>query len=466
MPSSYEFWIKEKETLVECRKENPELFVVPDFPEKEMLQRIGIRYSFPFRPLGYIRFYPEDFVVEEVSRNGEFSAVKINDKEISPPLHFHLGCSLLKIGVSTFDAITLLVNKLQIKTGRITYAGLKDHDALTSQKIVLQDLNPKIFEEIKKIFSSINKKENIQSPLPIFLTNFCIEEKKLLLGDLQGNQFTIFVRTKEMVDKDKFSREIEKIKKSGFLNFYHFQRFGTPRCLNHMIGKLILQGKYEEAVFNFLASSGPQEIPLIKEARQRASNFFGDWEKMKEILEEFPFTFRNEIMFVSYFEENPKSYLESLIFFKELTKIFIYSYVSYLFNRILSFDKEGLKLPEEMPLFLSFDKKDQNIYKFWLESDKVQNFAGNLMPFRFLNLKRRLVKTRIFPKNVLFKILPEGVILSFSLDKGAYATTLLLNLFELKEGLPLPEWVNKKEYDIKEEIGAGSIKEVKEIIKI
>ncbi|MCD6094357.1 tRNA pseudouridine(13) synthase TruD [bacterium] len=450
MLSLSEAQLKEREVLKYYKKNNPNVLITPSLSEKEILSRIGINVSLPIRPQGYIRFYPQDFIVEEISKEGEISKIEPKENVFSPSFPFHLSCDLIKVGLSTFDALNSLADNLQIKLGRISYRGLKDVNAITSQKIAFLDLNCEIFEKIK----------NLSLPY-IFLTNFNIQTKPLLRGDLFGNRFTIFIRTNGAVNERWFSQNLEKIEKEGFLNFYHTQRFGTPRFLSHILGKLILQGEYEKAVFEFFTEKGLQEIPLIKQKRQEVKKNFGDWRKAEKIFSELPFTFRNEILLLSYLKENPKDFIGALIFFKDQTKFWVYSYASYLFNQILSL--KGLELPAEIPLFLSDKIKDRKIYEFWLEKDGIQDFQNNIRPFRFLRLQRRFVKTKVFPQNVLFKIVPEGVILSFILEKGAYATTFLMNLFEIFQGLPLPDWVNPQEYDIKKLLGIGSIRAVKEI---
>ena len=127
---------------------------------------------------------------------------------------------------------------------------------------------------------------------------------------------------------------------------------------------------------------------------------------------------------------------------------------------------EKSELPEEIPLCLSEDPDDRKIYEFWFQKDGTGDFLRTLQPFRFIKLKRRLIKTKIFPQKISFKTLPKGVALSFILEKGVYATTFLMNLFDFKESLPLPEWVDTQEYDIKKVLGIGSIEKVKEILKI
>lgn len=450
----YQSLKKEKEVFEKYKKESPELFSPPSVLEKDIFLRIGIDIPFLSRPQGYLRFYPQDFVVEEISKNGEISEVGFKENKISPTFPFNLGCDLIKVGISTFDAVNILAENLEIKIRRITYAGLKDTNAITSQKIIFLDVGIELLKKIKKL-----------SFPNFFLTNFSVKKEFLSPGRLFGNRFFIFARTKEKIEEKELSTNLNKIKKEGFLNFYFSQRFGEPRLINHYIGKLILQGKYEEAILNFLTNSGLSEIPLVREKREKAKKHFGNWRKIEEIFLEFPFTFRNEISLVSYLKENPTDFLGALIFVKDLTQIFIFSYASYLFNKVLSFNQKGLELPDEIPLFLSNDRRDWEVYEFWLEKDGIGDFQNNLRPFwKFLKIQRRFVKTRVFPKEISFKIFPEGVALTFILEKGIYATTFLSNLFELKEGLPIPNWLKTKEYDLKKEFGLETIEKAKKLL--
>jgi len=443
--------LKEKEVFEYYKKNNPDVLVAPSFSEKEVFSRIGINISLSDRPQGYLRFHLQDFIVEEVLENREISEIEPRKNFISSlPVPFTLYANLVKTGISTPDAINFIADYLEIKSNKIGHAGLKDVKALTSQRIAFPNINLEILEKIKEISSP-----------KFFLTNFILGKGSINPGQLFGNRFTIFIRTKEKADEKWLSQYSYRLGKQGFLNFYHIQRFGTPRFLSHFFGKLIFQGKYKETILAFLTMPGLKEIPLIKDRRQEARTFFEDWEKMEKIFEEFPYTFRNEIRLLSYLKQNPKNFIGALIFFRDQTTLWVYAYTSYLFNLVLSLKE--IELPEKIPI-LSEDLRDQKIYEFWLEKDEIENFKKNLFPFKFIKSKRRFVKTKVFPKNVLFKILPEGVILSFILEKGVYATTFLMNFFEISQGLPLPEWVDTQESDIKDILGIGSVKEVKKIL--
>lgn len=453
--STHQKWLKEGEILKGHRETNPELFVhASPLSEEDIFSQIGINTSFPSRTEGYLRLLIQDFIVEEISEKQEISEIEPKETEFPEglPIPFTLYADLVKTGISSSEALEQLSRLIGISVNKIGRAGYKDIKALASQRIAFSNIDFEIYKKIRN------------SSFPnFFLTNFSFGKGSISSGQLYGNRFTIFIRTKEKAEKKWLSEKLKKLEKEGFLNFYQVQRFGTPRFLSHFFGKLILQGKYEETVFAFLCKPGLKEIPLIRNFRKEAEESFGEWEKMEEVFKKLLYTFRNELRLISYLKKHPRNFIGALIFFEDQTTLWVYAYTSYLFNSILSLSKKS-ELPEKIPLFLNDNPKDWEIYKHWINENEIESFRKSIQPFHFLRLKRRLVKTRILPKKIVSKILPEGIALSFTLEKGVYATTFLMNIFELKQGSPLPEWLKDKEYDIKDVLGIGSMKETKKIL--
>jgi len=60
------------------------------------------------------------------------------------------------------------------------------------------------------------------------------------LGNLMGNRFSILLRFTEESD-EIINENIEKLKESGFINYYGLQRFGSMDIKTHQIGKTIMQ---------------------------------------------------------------------------------------------------------------------------------------------------------------------------------------------------------------------------------
>ena len=113
-----------------------------------------------------------------------------------------------------------------------------------------------------------------------------------------------------------------------------------------------------------------------------------------------------------------------------------------------------------MPLILSKNKKDWLFYKDFLKEDKIFSIPlKNIKPFSDIQWKKRYIETTERVKIHQVKIIPEGVILNFTLPKAAYATTFLAHLFNLVSGLP-PKNISSLPIDTKGTLGKDSLEEV------
>ena len=59
------------------------------------------------------------------------------------------------------------------------------------------------------------------------------------------------------------------------------------------------------------------------------------------------------------------------------------------------------------------------------------------------------------------RAVPEGWVVRFVLPKGAYATSYLSHIFQVHEGMPIPEWGKLEEVDSFNALGEGSMEEIK-----
>ncbi|MEI6627034.1 MAG: tRNA pseudouridine(13) synthase TruD [bacterium] len=437
---------KQKSFLDKLQKEQPSLFTIEQILDEETtLKNIGITTLSNNRPDGYIKLYPQDFIVEEVRQNGTISVIEPKDDfPLAQDGKKTLYCNLVKANVSTIDAIARLAKALNLAPEKIGYAGIKDNQAITSQLIALPNINAGQITRLKTE--------------SFFLTNFYYGTGSLNVADLTGNSFTILVRTKEKIDQEHLKREFKKIKDNGFLNFYQTQRFGTPRLIGHHLGKMILQGNYEHAIKAFLLYSSIHDLKLVRMIRTEAQQLYGYWDKMKKVFASMPVTFQHELKILSHLEQHPQDFIGALHAVKDQSTLWIYAYPSYLFNLLLSENQNNL--PPELPLLLNDNEKDIALYQNYLTRDGITNFAKALKPFKFIQLKRRLTPTRVYPKNIMFMSTDEGVICHFDLDKGSYATSFLMNLFKLSNGLPYPAWTKKTPCDIKKYLQLGTNAEV------
>ncbi|MFA5318391.1 MAG: tRNA pseudouridine(13) synthase TruD [Patescibacteria group bacterium] len=441
---------EEKDKIDRLRLEKPELFMNERaFEEDDVLPNIGITSLEKNRPAGYIRFQPQDFIVEEMQLSGEISCIEPKEEKIDEQNGSNtLFADLIKIGIPTIEATSRLANSLQIPVNKIGYAGIKDARALTSQKISISKIK---YENLKdKKFESF------------FLSNFYYDKGSVEKSHLAGNRFTIFVRTENKIEESYLKEKLTEFKNNGILNYYQTQRFGGIRLMSHILGKLILQKKYERTIEVLLTEPGLYDIPIIINVREKAKKYYGDWKKMKNIFSELPRIFQVELRALEYLIKNNDNFIGALIHIQDQTTLWVYAYASLLFNRYLS---ENPDLNKEIPLLLSDKKEDRKIYQKWLDKNKILNIEEALFPFKFIKLQNRPTPTKIFPEDIMFMSTSAGVIVSFFLPKGAYATTFLTNLFKLREGNPVPEWINPVECDTKKLLKIGTCEPALEILK-
>ncbi len=446
--------IKEQEIrfLAKEFKKDPQLFTrETQIDDSQFLEKIGISLPnkiqenlFP----GYLKLWPQDFIVEEILKDNTIQTVNFNNfsKEKGDLLNQGtLYTTLVKCGLSTIEVIEEIASFLNTDKKKIQFAGIKDKDALTAQLISFRGV------ESKKI-------EEISSPY-FFFKDVYYGKGVVEIGGLKGNKFTILVRTNDSFSKEKFLANLEFIKKEGFFNFFYSQRFGSPRFINWFWGLSILRGEYKNAVLSFLCSEGQRETLYFKKIRKEIKNHFGNWGVIGKILENFPIIFQNEIKIVHYLKSNPSDFIGALNQIPEQVQLWVYAYGSLLFNRKISeYLGENKPMPEKTPLILSRDKNDWLEYSDFLKEDKIFNLPiESLKPFNYIQWKKREIITKEKAEIHSFKIIPEGVILSFTLPKGCYATTFLSHLFQLFSGMP-PKNISDKQIDTKEVLGEESIK--------
>ncbi|WP_292374642.1 tRNA pseudouridine(13) synthase TruD [Methanosarcina sp. UBA411] len=290
----------------------------------EIEKQIGINlYSTDTDGLGgQLRQEVEDFIVREITNRKEGQEGK------------YLILELVKRDWDTHHLTRTLAKILQISQKRISVAGTKDKRALTTQKISIFDIDTL---EIEKIHLK-----------DIELKVLGRSRKSVELGDLWGNDFRITVRnithSREETDKllEKTTNEI--LAQGGVPNFFGIQRFGSVRPVTHLVGKAIVEGDFEKAALLYIAEPFPDEPEETKEARQ----FVKETRDFKEGLKTYPLRLGHERAMMNHLIANPDDFAGAfLVLPKNLYRMFVHGYQSYIYNTILCRRIEkGLPLDE------------------------------------------------------------------------------------------------------------------------
>ncbi len=259
-------------------------------------------YATVTEPLrGIFKQVPEDFLVQEIPKdlrrleNGKYIIIRAKLREWD-----------------TNRFIIFLARELHISHKRITYCGTKDKHAVTTQYFSINhDFDPSTI--------SIADCE---------ITDWFRSDRMLALGDLTGNRFTVNLHMPQE-DLGFLGEVVDELHASGgFPNYFGLQRFGSVRTNTHKVGKLLLEGKDEEAAMEYIYD------PEIDSEYYRKE--FASTQDARAALKAFPMHLNFERTILGYMLEHGTLKGSLAAFPKNLGMMFVHAYQSYLFNRIVS----------------------------------------------------------------------------------------------------------------------------------
>jgi len=379
---------------------------------------------------------PSDFIVEELP------SVPVSSEKDE-----HTVFLLEKQEIDTFDAVRRIAHRLHISLFEIGYAGLKDKHALTCQ------------------FISIPTHYNVQGLKmdSLVLTKAGYTRKKIKIGDLQGNRFTILVRDIQEKELADIARRANTIPTSGVPNYFDSQRFGSVTDTT-FIGKDVVLQKYEHAVKQYLTSYQKSEPKKIKDEKRRILAQWHDLTKIRIFTKPFAVVIKEYLqtndwraayrkipahlreMYVNAYQsylwnECVKELLKHTVEKKKLYPV-EYAIGSLLFYTNLS-QQEIKSIPKEFPTIseiAGFSDDEQGIVdqilakeRLTLADFKIEAETGNFF-------KSRARKVLLFPDEfTLTEPLKDelnskanatryALQVSFSLPKGCYATVITKRL--------------------------------------
>jgi tRNA pseudouridine13 synthase len=380
---------------------------------------------------------PADFIVEEIP-----------DFEVTSEKDEHTVFLLTKQEIDTFDAIRQIAQKLSISLFEIGYAGLKDKHALARQYI------------------SIPTRYNVQglSIDSLTLSFVGYHRKKIKIGDLAGNRFTITVRDVSENELADVSGRAAAIPLSGVPNYFDSQRFGS--VIDHgFIGKYVVLKQYECAVKHYLTAYQKSEPKKIKNEKRNILSSWNDFSKVRVYNKAFAMVIKEYVktkdwravyrkipahlreMFVNAYQsylwnECVKELLKETVEKKKLYSV-EYAIGALLFYTNLS-EQEMKNIPQTF-LTISetamFTNDEQRIVSTLLAKEelqltdfKIEEETGNFFKTRARQVLLIPEKFTI-SKPVRDEINSKGntqrfkIQVSFSLPKGSYATLITKRLF-------------------------------------
>ena len=256
---------------------------------------------------GRLKKTPEDFVVQEIGLDGSIAPLEPTAEEYPDQPGKFTVFYIVKRNLDSIQAIRRLSRLMGVSYKRLSYAGIKDRRAVTSQRVSFrgspQDL-------IGREISGVQILHPHRAKQPI------------VPGALQGNRFMITIREVNLTAKEAQPR-VERTQKEiqsagGALNFYGPQRFGIIRPNTHLIGKQLILENYKEAIQILLEGSlEPTEIG----AKSTKDAPYGLYERAV----------------THYLNKHPDNYKGAFqVIPKELARLYVHAFQSYIFNKSIS----------------------------------------------------------------------------------------------------------------------------------
>lgn len=153
-----------------------------------------------------------------------------------------------KESFNTMHVIELLAKFTGLAAKHIGYAGLKDKQAITTQwfSINLEGLT----EPDWKDFSHPG----------VMIKEVTYHRKKLKVGSVAANEFTILLRNIQPLERDKIESQLEKISQFGVPNYFGPQRFGInnqniSKAADWFSGKIKLKQRSQKSIILSAARS-------------------------------------------------------------------------------------------------------------------------------------------------------------------------------------------------------------------
>ena len=246
---------------------------------------------------------PEDFRVEELTAAtagdaGEFALYRLD-----------------KTGWTTPDALAAVRRRWQIDFRRLSYGGLKDRYAVTSQHFTVWR----------------GPKRNLAHER-IAVTYLGQRAEAFTSADILANRFTITLRAMSDDAVSAATAALAEVADCGLPNYFDDQRFGSVGDPPEFVAREMVFGRFESALKLALAAPYEFDRADAKREKQLLRDHWGDWPALKAKLPR-----GHARSLVDYLVTHPTDFKGAVARLRpDLQGLYLSAYQSYLWNRMLA----------------------------------------------------------------------------------------------------------------------------------
>jgi tRNA pseudouridine13 synthase len=246
---------------------------------------------------------PDDFQVEEVTsvRPGPAGPFALYRME--------------KRGWSTPDALAALRRRWHVEPRQLSFGGLKDRHAHTVQYLTVRH-GPR--RDLRHHDVHVRYLGQVGHPY----TSHHID----------ANRFRITLREIRDDRRPALAARLAQVAADGLPNYFDDQRFGSVVGPGgEFVGRLLVRGRFEEAVRLALAAPYEYDRAPQKEEKRVLNQHWGDWERCKDLLPR-----GHARSLVDYLRVHPGDFRGAAARLRpELRGLYLSAYQSHLWNRVL-----------------------------------------------------------------------------------------------------------------------------------
>jgi tRNA pseudouridine13 synthase len=381
---------------------------------------------------GSLKSVPEDFIVEEIPLYPPSGAGQ------------HVFAVIEKRGISTYAAMRKISQALNVHQRELGCAGLKDAHAVTRQTISINLTTP---EDVLAL--------NLPNIKILAATR---HHNKLKTGHLTGNRFVIRVRGVAPDTMAMAEKIVARLSEAGVPNFFGDQRFGN-RGNTDQLGEALVREDLVKFVNEYLGQPHPAEPEHVRQARQLV-----DERRWDEALAAWPRALPDERRAVAAISNSDGQLNAAMqVVNPKMKSLFVSAFQAKLFNILLAERFETLgQLVDGDVAYIHGKGAAFLVEDAATEQPRADQFeispSGPLFGMKTLLAKgepgRReralLAEHRLSPED--FKIAglkirgarrpyrfelkqpkiwwDDGLVVSFQLQAGAYATTVLAEIMK------------------------------------
>jgi tRNA pseudouridine13 synthase len=246
---------------------------------------------------------PDDFQVEELTdvaaADGPFAFYRLD-----------------KVGWSTPDALAAIRRRWKVDLRRLSYGGLKDRHARTSQYLTIHQGPRRGLTHHAITLHYLG-----QVPAPYTSAN------------IRANRFRITLRNLPPSARPALEARLAQVAAQGVPNYFDDQRFGSVAGPGgEFIARHLVRGQFEDALRLALTAPYEHDRGAQKKEKETLRRLWGDWERLKA---ELPRGHARSL--VDYLRQHPGDFRGALARLRpELRGLYLSAYQSDLWNRVLA----------------------------------------------------------------------------------------------------------------------------------